>query len=363
MKTNTTLFVKPSELGTIISQIYSHQIDSGKYTPLFIHGPPGVGKTSIVNQSAEKLDIKHIDIIASQMDPVDVRGLPKLGAGDVTEWTIPSYLPREKNSKGILFFDEISNSPPSVQNALLKLILDRKVENYEIPKGWIIVAAGNRASDKAHVHRLSSALSSRFIHVDLMPEIEDWSKWAANSDVHPTVVGFLNFKKGEPGILVSEKFEERAFPCPRTWEYASNLIKAGFKDKVLHTLLEGTVGQGAAIELVAYMKTVLKVSAEEVLANPLKAYIPESADQMWALVSALVPHAKTERHVPALLEYALRLANNDKEEFSLIFVRRMLQIDGTNRKFVMAKSKKDGDIWQKFIKKFGPILDNMKHEN
>lgn len=374
--TNNTpdpIYLNPADAADVICRLYRSQTEAKRYIPFFIHGPPGAGKTSVVNQCAKKLGVGSIEIIASQMDPVDTRGLPILSTENKsTVWSIPSYLPRDPESKGILFFDELPNAPAAVQNSLLKLILDRKTDEYTIPPGWIIIAAGNRASDKAHVFRLSSALTSRFIHIDLFPELENWSNWASQNDVRPEVIEFLYFKRENKTVLMADKFEHRSFPCPRTWEYASDLLKAGFQDKQLQALMEGTVGTGLALEFLAFLRSKDRVDPLDVLAHPDTAPIPENADSMWALISGLTPYVKKEENITPIIKYAMRVARDKKEDFSMILVRRVVkfvaEIDkkSGNDKYRTAliwcgdKKGKKGSLWAEFQAHFGDILNEIK---
>lgn len=126
-------------------------------TPLFIHGSPGIGKSYIVADVAKKHDLELVDIRLSQMDPVDLRGVPSI-KDDQTVWMPPVFFPKDRDSEGILFLDELNSAPPSVQAAIYQLVLNRKMGEYELPSGWRIVCAGNRVSDRGVVflclHRL-----------------------------------------------------------------------------------------------------------------------------------------------------------------------------------------------------------------
>ena len=122
--------------------------------PVMLHGSPGVGKSQVVKQVADKLGIEMIDLRLSQLDPVDLRGVPsvdkiKVGKTEVgkTNWNVPSFLPTEGN--GILFLDEINSAAQATQAAAYQLVLDRKLGDYELPSGWAMVAAGNRSTDRA----------------------------------------------------------------------------------------------------------------------------------------------------------------------------------------------------------------------
>ena len=88
---------------------------------------------------------------------------------DVVEWAIPSLLPdaERHGEEGVLFLDEITSAPPSVSAAAYQLILDRRLGNYEVPKHWIIVAAGNRQGDRGVTYTMPAPLANRFSHYEV----------------------------------------------------------------------------------------------------------------------------------------------------------------------------------------------------
>ena len=150
--------MKPSRLHNVLTSLMQQR------WPAFIWGPPGIGKSSIVRDIAEKASLPVIDLRASLLDPTDLRGIPSISNGLAT-WCPPAFLPRPNQAPGLLFLDEINAAPPLVQASLYQLVLDRRIGEYELPPGWWIVAAGNRQQDRAVTFRMSSALVNRFIHL------------------------------------------------------------------------------------------------------------------------------------------------------------------------------------------------------
>ena len=140
----------PSELEEFLDKV----INSSLNKSIMIWGAPGIGKSSIVQSLAIKLNLQFIDLRLSQLAPTDLRGLPvpihssDEGEGTV-KWYKPEFLPQ--SGRGILFLDEINMAPPAMQGVAQQLILDRKIGNYKVPEGWFVFAAGNRKEDKASV--------------------------------------------------------------------------------------------------------------------------------------------------------------------------------------------------------------------
>ena len=192
--------MKPSRLDTVLSSML------GQRWPAFIWGPPGIGKSAIVHAVASKAGMEVIDLRASLLDPTDLRGIPAI-IDQKAVWCPPGFLPQSQSKPGVLFLDEINAAPPMVQASLYQLVLDRKVGEYVLPEGWWIVAAGNRQKDRAITFRMSSALSNRFVHLELDVDVSDWRAWALKHGIYPMVVAFIGYK---PALLREDPSESPA---------------------------------------------------------------------------------------------------------------------------------------------------------
>ena len=257
--------------------------------PAFVWGPPGVGKSSVVKQVAEELKLPLLDIRASLLDPTDLRGIPSIEGGRAV-WAPPNFLPSTKQPAGILFFDELNAAPPLVQASLLQLTLDHRVGEYVLPPDWRIVAAGNRAEDRTVTFRMPSALSNRFIHIDFEAHFEDWKAWAYTHGVHPLVVAFLSTRRE---LLFKREKDDRAFPTPRSWEMASDVIRTLGPGKASMDVLAGVVGDGAASEMVGYCEGAMR--EEEILriiGKPEGSALPSKLGDLYALVSYVILRAE-----------------------------------------------------------------------
>lgn len=282
--------------------------------PLFLWGPPGIGKSQVVNQAAAGMAVEVRDIRAILLDPVDLRGLPKINGDGTVKWCTPSFLP--KDGEGILFLDELNAAPPLVQASCYQLVLDRRLGEYELPDGWMIIAAGNRESDRAVTHRMPSALANRFTHIDFTVDLEDWAAWAVDSNIAPEVISFIRFR---PNLLHSfdPSGNEKAFPSPRSWEFVSNIVSSCSSPETVHDLVEGTVGKGAAAEFIGYLRIWKELPvAEEIFENPETAMVPVDPAVLFA-VCEMLAHRVTGDNADALFRYAGRLP----AEFSVMLIR------------------------------------------
>jgi MoxR-like ATPase len=170
-----------------------------KKRPLFLWGPPGIGKSDIVGQITKQLKNSHlIDIRLSLWDPTDIKGIPYYNATENNmAWAPPQELPTEEFAKQfdyiVLFLDEMNSAAPAVQAAAYQLILNRRIGQYKLPDNVLIVAAGNRDADKGVTYRMPAPLANRFVHLELAVNFDDWFQWAVENKIHNDVVGYLTY--------------------------------------------------------------------------------------------------------------------------------------------------------------------------
>ncbi len=283
--------MRPSQLFTVFETEFQ-SVQHGQHTPVMLWGPPGVGKSQIVAQVAEKHQVQVIDIRLSQMEPTDLRGIP-FRVGDMVEWAIPSMLPDIKRHGvcGILFLDEITSVPPSVSAAAYQLILDRRLGAYEVPEGWAIVAAGNRQGDRGITYSMPAPLANRFSHYELDVNLDDWVAWAYENQIDERLIGFLRFR---PELLFEfdPAHNPVAFPSPRSWEFAHRgLQKFSTKSQVLVEALQACVGPAAGLELHAFVENLDKLPDLDAIIRGELMTVPKETDLQYAVASALVGRA------------------------------------------------------------------------
>lgn len=264
--------------------------------PVILWGPPGVGKSQIIAQTAKAMGVDLIDVRAVLLDPVDLRGLPHVDNG-VANWAVPGFLPKQGTKKpGILLLDEIDKAPPLVQNACLQLTLDRMIGEYVLPDNWFVMAAANRIQDGAGGHKMGTALSSRFLHLDVEVRSEDWLEWAVNAGIHGSILGYVQWrgesvlhphgeKKDGKRKLTTD--QDRTFPCPRTWEFVSRVV-----DQVpsgsLREVVAGCIGHATTAEYLNFLDTYRSLpDPEAMLRDPDNAVIPTEPHVLFALTGFL----------------------------------------------------------------------------
>jgi hypothetical protein len=264
-----------------------------KQRPLFLWGPPGIGKSDIIHQLGSEIDAHVIDIRLSLWEPTDIKGIPYFDSNSGTMvWGAPSELPTEefasKYPSVILFLDEMNSAAPSVQAAAYQLILNRRVGQYRLPDNVLIVAAGNREADKGVTYRMPAPLANRFVHLEMRVDFEDWAQWATDNRVHKDVVGYCTFAKKDLYDF-DPKSSSRAFATPRSWSFVSELLEDDdTDDNTLTDLVAGAVGEGLAIKFMAHRKVSSKLpKPEDILAGKVKKMETKEISAMYSLTVSL----------------------------------------------------------------------------
>jgi len=330
--------VRSKEINSSVTAMIKAQI------PMFIWGPPGIGKSSIVKQIAEANEYEFIDLRLSLMDPTDLKGIPFYDKDEHQAlWAPPSFLPRE--GKGILFLDELNSAPPAVQASAYQLILDRKVGEYTLPDGWAIVAAGNREGDRGVVYRMPSPLANRFVHLEMDVSVEDWRDWAYESGVDERVIAYIGYKSDDL-FSFDPTLNEKSFATPRSWEFVSSLMRSSMDEKLLLETIGGAIGKERAVRFLSFAKVMHKLPDIEAILQSGKGDYPEEVDVLHALATGLVMallQDPSKERMDNLLNYTLDL----QSEFSVMVVQD-LQRAG----YTMEEQK----AFDKWVGKFAYLL-------
>lgn len=239
---------------------------------IFIWGPPGIGKSEMIEGIGKDTNRPVIDMRLLLLEPTDIKGIPYFDSVSQTmRWAKPCELPGEDELElhnAILFLDELNAAPPSVQAAAYQLILNRRVGEYRLPAGVSIIAAGNRETDKGVTFRMPSPLANRFIHIELETHFGDWSKWAIANNVHADVVGFLTHHK-QHLFTFDPKSSDKAFATPRSWVKVAKTLTDKIEPSLQTTLVAGTVGEGLAIEFRQHREVAAKLPKPDAILRGL----------------------------------------------------------------------------------------------
>jgi hypothetical protein len=186
-----------------------------------------------------------------------------------------------------VFLDEMNSAPASVQAAAYQLVLNRRLGKYVLPDNVVIIAAGNRESDKGVTFRMPTPLANRFVHVEIRADFEAWLDWAVDKNIHPDVVGYLSFAKQDLYDF-DAKSASRAFATPRSWSFVSELIEEDMSDTTATDLIAGTVGEGLAVKFQAHRKIAGKLpNPTDVLAGKVSKLDVQEVSAMYSLTISM----------------------------------------------------------------------------
>ena len=339
--------------------------------PVFIWGPPGIGKSEIVEEITKEIGGHLIDLRMAQMEPTDIRGIPfynkDLGKMD---WAPPIELPDEemakKHKRIVLFMDEMNSAPPTVQAAAYQLILNRRIGKYVLPDNVDLIAGGNRESDKGVTYRMPMPLANRFLHIEMRSDFVTWQTWAVLNNVHKDVVSYLSFSKNDLYDF-DAKSSSHAFATPRSWVFVSDIMKNhdDTDNDTLFTLVAGCVGDGLASKFAAYRKINGKLpNPSDILNGTVKTLEVKEVSAMYSLTISMCYEMKdmvdnkrvTTKEFNPIFDNFLgyMMANFDKE---LVILGSKIALKTYNLDMDPTKLKN----FEEFHKHFGRyVLDAVK---
>jgi MoxR-like ATPase len=220
--------------------------------PVFIWGPPGIGKSAIVEQFAGDVGLPCVSLLGSQIAPEDLIGVPRI-EGNRSVFCPPRSIARD--DPYVLFVDELNACSFEVQKSFYSLINDRRLGEYRLPAGSVVVGAGNRAQDQAIVKPMSSALVNRMLHVELKPTARDWLDWAYAVGIHAWIVEYIEVRPDH--LFIPPPKAEETFTTPRSWHILSDALTAYGPTVTLgelDMLASGCLSAAHARSLVAFVK-------------------------------------------------------------------------------------------------------------
>lgn len=306
-----------SQLENKFVKVYTQLIWSGAALKLFpsvmLWGPPGVGKSQAVKHIAEKVAEKTekkvvvTDVRLLLFNPVDLRGIPTANEDKtLAVWLKPKIFQMDESEDvvNILFLDEISAAPQSVQAAAYQITLDRTVGEHKLPENCIVIAAGNRVTDKSVAYTMPKALANRLMHIEVVGEPTSWREWASSHGIHPYVIGFINYS---PAMLMGfdPSIEDLAFPTPRSWEMVSNILNyvSDNLDEVM-PLIAGCIGKDTAYSFKAWTEMYDVIPDISAVFDGTLKQIPKRPEIALALTSQIAAYIE-KHHSSSEVENAL----------------------------------------------------------
>ena len=353
--------VSTSEVVNILTKIYVGAIRSGMPlttipTP-FLWGQPGVGKSAGMYELADNIEKQTgrrthvIDIRLALFSPVDLRGVPYADKDGLrTVWLKPAIFDMDDTEDviNILFLDELSAAPQSVQVGAYQLTLDRKVGEHHLPENCIVVAAGNRTTDQSVSFKMPKALANRMMHFEICSDFGSWKCWAKENRIDERIIDYLFFVHED--LSVEPETTEVAFPTPRSWTFVSDLLKVtGAEPAELAQAISGAVGYTAAIDFIEFCKEYRDFPSMEGICCGIEKSYPASNDVLYRLTETLIDTVcydedLTAGHIRNIFQYVGR--------FPLDFIR--VFVEGLNRNDYVQRRVSRISGYRELLEKTGP---------
>ncbi len=364
-KMNNLPSMSVGEMTKMLAYSYSEIIRKGlpiKSMPsVMLWGAPGVGKSQGVREIASEIEkntgkrvvVKDVRLLL--FNPIDLRGIPVANAEkSLAIWLKPAIFDMDPSEEvvNILFLDEISAAPQSVQAAAYQITLDRVVGEHKLPENCIVIAAGNRVSDKSVAYKMPKALANRLLHIEIESDFASWKKWAIEKGINEKVVGFLSFRQNYL-LGFDSATDDLAFPTPRSWEMVSNLLNSVSDDlEAMSPFIAGLIGKGAEIEFSTWTKVYKDLPKIEDIFLGKHPKAPKRSDALYALISSMLSYARKHKDDMEGIANSIVYADSLPPDFSAALLKDYLYLEPDYKKKLMKLAE-----FRKWLESKGALLN------
>jgi hypothetical protein len=296
-----------------------------EYIVPYLIGGAGLGKTTLVVDAAKELGIGCSILSLAQYDAGELGGWPVPSADGATMVRMrPDWMPTE--GSGILFLDELPQAPVANQNIAAQIANERRVGPHYLPDGWVVVAAGNKATDRAGTNHMPTHLRDRLMFLEIEANLEDTIAYYAKVGVDERIRAYLRFR---PDWLHRFDRDQNACPSPRSWERVSTIMSWGINAVCMQEAISGQVGRPACVDLMGFLKVYASCpDIDELIANPDHSVVPSDAAVLYAVCASLSSRANTS-NVSKILKYLRRLP---QQEFAAFVMKDAISRDQSLKK-------------------------------
>ena len=215
----------------------NYRIPVSKQRPVFLIGAPGIGKTAIVEQIAQELDLGFVSYAMTHHTRQSALGLPFIMEKEYggTKYSVSEYtmseiiasvydeIARTGRKEGILFLDEINCVSETLAPSMLQFLQYKTFGRHRVPEGWIVVTAGNPPEYNDSVREFDIAMLDRLKKIEVEPDYEAWKEYAVANKVHPAVLSYLAIRS-QYFYRVTTSVDGKQFVTARAWDDLSQMI-------------------------------------------------------------------------------------------------------------------------------------------
>jgi hypothetical protein len=351
-----------------LTEVYSSVINQHlpiKIVPsVMLWGPPGVGKSQAIRQLANGIEdntgkkVVVTDVRLLLFNPIDLRGIPTSNADKtLAVWLKPQIFQMDGSDDiiNVLFLDEISAAPQSVQAAAYQITLDRVVGEHKLPDNCIVIAAGNRTTDKSVAFKMPKALANRVLHIEVEGNFNSWKEWAIENGINDKVIGFLSFRRNYLMGFDSSS-DDLAFATPRSWEMVSNLLNHVSSDiDKMYSLISGLVGSGVAVEFRTWAKVYKELPDLKEIFDGKMPPMPSNTDAMYAMCAAMVSYAREHKNEMSRIANSIAYADKMPPDFSVVVLKDYMYIEKNYKEKLLTIP-----AFSDWVRKKGRLINGIK---
>lgn len=278
-------------------EAYLHKDEFGNYSipvirqrPILLIGPPGVGKTQIMEQAARECRIGLVAYTITHHTRQSAVGLPFIEKKtyDGKEYAVTQYTMSEIVAaiyekiqqtglrEGILFIDEINCVSETLAPTMLQFLQCKTFGNHQIPEGWVIAAAGNPPEYNKSVREFDVVTLDRIKKIVVEPDFDVWKEYACEENIHPAILSYLEVKK-QYLCYIETTVDGKFFATPRGWEDLSRLLKVyealgkkADRELIIQYLQHPKISKDFANYLELYEKYQTDYQVDEILSGVIK---------------------------------------------------------------------------------------------
>lgn len=216
----------------------AYRIPAIRQRPILLMGPPGIGKTQVMDQIAKECRIGLVAYTITHHTRQSAVGLPFIREKNydgktfsITEYTMSEIIASMYDKieqtgirEGILFIDEINCVSETLAPTMLQFLQGKTFGNQQVPEGWIIVAAGNPPEYNKSVRDFDVVTLDRLKKIDVEENFGVWKEYAYRQGIHPAVISYLELRK-QHFYIVETTVDGKCFATARGWEDLSQFIQ------------------------------------------------------------------------------------------------------------------------------------------
>lgn len=318
---------------------------------VFLWGPAGVGKSDAVREFADSLAVSSgkcvrvNDVRLLLFSPVDLRGVPIADQNrEFTNWLRPKIFDMDSSADiiNILFLDELSAAPQSVQAAAYQITLDRRIGEHILPENCIVIAAGNRTTDQSVAYKMPKALANRLMHYNVISDFPSWKEWALRTHIDSRIIGYLSFDNSR--LCTTPESSDLAYPTPRSWTSVNTILKAipdlQIDSSIAHQMISGLVGKDVSIEFRTWCEVYNHLPKVEDIRSGRCFDYPRTQDALYALTASLTEAVCANGDTLSLaeLDNICAYVSRFPSDFALAFFKDINRGETTKLKLMKCRS-------------------------